>query len=95
MSFARRCAATAQKLEGILSQSRRHSATEAVANVLVGFLVALAIQLTIFPAFELVVSLPQNLTIAFVFTFASLLRSYCLRRGFNWWASRPRRELDR
>jgi hypothetical protein len=78
-----------------VSQSRRHSVTEAVTNVLVGFMVALAVQIAIYPVFGLAVTLLQNLEIAAIFTFVSLLRSYCLRRGFNWWASRPRRELDR
>jgi len=63
--------------------------------VLVGFVVALAVQFALFPALGLPVTLLQNLGIAFVFTFISLARSYVLRRGFNWWSTRPRRELRR
>lgn len=64
-------------------QTRVQSAIEAVANVVVGFLVALASQLIVFPLFGIHVPFSSNLAIGAWFTVISLLRSYVLRRWFN------------
>ena len=56
---------------------------EAVANVLVGYTVALASQLVIFAAYDVRLSLGQNAMIGVWFTLISLVRSYALRRFFN------------
>lgn len=66
-----------------MSQSRRHSALEAVANVLVGYWVAIAAQVAIFPLFGIHSSMQDNLLIGGLFTVVSLVRSYALRRLFN------------
>ena len=66
-------------------QSRRHSAIEAVANVFIGYWVAVATQFVVFPWFGLAVDLASNLTIGAIFTVVSLVRSYGLRRLFNLW----------
>lgn len=73
-----------------MTQSRRHSAIESVANVAIGYLVALGTQLVVFPALGIAVKLSQNITIGLIFTGVSLVRSYALRRAFNRW-HRPRR----
>lgn len=64
-------------------QSRSMSAVEAVANVAVGYAVAVATQLAVFPLFGLQVAIMDNLAIGAIFTVVSLARSYCLRRLFN------------
>jgi len=64
-------------------QSRTMSLIEAVANVLVGYGVAVATQAVVFPLFGLHASLDQNLAIGLIFTVVSLARSYALRRIFN------------
>lgn len=64
-------------------QSRLMSLVEAGANVAVGFLVALATQLVVFPVFGLEATLGQNLAIGGVFTAVSVVRSYLLRRAFE------------
>ena len=66
-----------------MKQSRRMSLVEALANVAVGFGVAVATQVIVFPIFGLRASLADNLTIAAVFTLASIARSYALRRLFE------------
>lgn len=71
-----------------MTQSRRHSALESVANVAVGYGVALATQLVVFPALGIPVRLSQNVAIGAIFTVVSLVRSYCLRRVFNRWHRR-------
>ena len=64
-------------------QSRRMSLVEVIANVAVGFLVALLTQIIVFPLFGLQVSLGDNLAIGGLFTIASIVRSYILRRIFE------------
>ena len=66
-----------------MRQSRVMSLIEAVANVVVGYLVAVAVQMLIFPVFGLTVTVRQNLAIGLVFTAVSILRSYALRRLFE------------
>lgn len=70
-----------------MSQSRAHSALEAVANVAVGYGVAVATQAAVFPLFGLHASAGQHLAIGAIFTVVSLVRSYALRRLFNRWPS--------
>jgi hypothetical protein len=64
-------------------QSRTMSLIEALANVLVGYGVAVTTQVMVFPLFGLHASLDQNLAIGLIFTVVSLVRSYALRRLFN------------
>jgi len=63
-------------------QSRWMSLVESVANVLVGYIVAVATQYLVFPLFGLHATLSQNLMIGLIFTGVSLVRSYLLRRAF-------------
>lgn len=67
-------------------QTRRMSLIESVANMLIGYLVALGAQLLVFPAMGIPVTLNQNIVIGVVFTAVSLARSYLLRRLFNGFA---------
>ncbi len=64
-------------------QSRTMSLVEALPNVFVGYGVAFATQVMVFPLFGLHASLDQNLAIGLIFTIVSLVRSYILRRVFN------------
>ena len=69
-----------------MTQTRKHSAIEAVVNVLIGYWVSFLTQLAIFPIFGIKISLVQNLWIGVIFTVVSLVRSYALRRLFNYWS---------
>lgn len=64
-------------------QTRLQSAIEAVANVFVGYLVAILSQIVVFPWFGIHIPLSSNLAIGAWFTVISLVRSYVLRRWFN------------
>lgn len=66
-----------------MSQSRALSAIESIANVGVGYGVALLSQLVIFPLFDIQIPFSSNLAIGAWFTVISLVRSYVLRRWFN------------
>ena len=64
-------------------QSRRMSLIEAIANVAVGYAVAVLTQIVVFPVFGLNVSLSENLVIGSIFTAVSICRSFTLRRVFE------------
>jgi hypothetical protein len=66
-----------------MTQSRRMSLVEAVSNTVIGYLLALIVQLIAFPLFGLDVSLADNIAIALLFTAVSIARSYTLRRLFE------------
>ena len=64
-------------------QSRLHSLIESASNIAIGYLVALASQIAVFPMFDIHVSIGDNLAIGAWFTVISLIRSYAVRRLFN------------
>jgi hypothetical protein len=64
-------------------QSKKLSFIEAIINTITGFIVSLLIQLVIYPAMNIPVKFSQNIIITFVFTIASILRGYFVRRFFN------------
>ncbi len=66
-----------------MKQSRLMSLVEAVANVLVGYGVAVVTQMLIFPIFGLHTTLAQNLKMGAIFTAVSIARSFALRRVFE------------
>jgi hypothetical protein len=66
-----------------MKQSRLMSLVESLANVLVGYGVAVATQMAVFPLFDLAVSVTENLLIGLIFTVVSIVRSYALRRWFE------------
>jgi len=66
-----------------MTQSRRMSLVEAITNVAVGYALAVATQIVVFPWFGLHPSLGDNLALGAVFVGISLVRSYALRRLFE------------
>lgn len=66
-----------------MKQSRAMSLVEAIANVIVGYGVAVITQILIFPVFGLQTTLAQNLKMGAVFTGISIIRSFALRRLFE------------
>lgn len=68
-----------------MSQTRKASAVESVANVAIGYGIAVSAQTVIFPMFGVHVSTSDHLAIGALFTVVSLVRSYALRRLFNGW----------
>ena len=67
-----------------IGQSRMESFAEAVFNVSIGFMVAIATQLAVFPLFGIHIGVSENLLIGSIFTVVSIVRSYAVRRLFNW-----------
>jgi len=66
-----------------MTQSRRMSLVEAATNTVVGYLLAVGVQLLAFPVFGIAVTIADNLVIALLFTTVSIARSYALRRLFE------------
>lgn len=76
-----------------MGQSRRASAVEATTNIVVGFIVSYLVWvLIVVPLYHLPVSHTDNFIITCIFTVASWIRSYTLRRVFN---RRTLREMGR
>lgn len=65
-------------------QSPRQSLLEALTNTVIGFVIAFAAQLFIMHWYAIPTTLTQDLYITIFFTGISILRSYALRRLFNY-----------
>lgn len=61
------------------------SLVESVANTGAGFLVSLVLQLSLFSLMAIETTTTQNLLMSGVFTIASLVRGYLMRRLFLRW----------
>lgn len=68
-----------------MSQSRLGSLVEAIINTVIGFSINYIANLCIFPLFGLHISLMDNLLMGFIYTAISVIRSYCVRRWFNYY----------
>lgn len=86
------CSAIAAMGAENMTQSRRASLLESAANIAVGYGVAVAAQVVVFPMFGINVPLSDNLQIGGLFTLVSLVRSYCLRRLFNKMPARGKKQ---
>lgn len=64
-------------------QSKVDSLIESISNILIGYIVAIISQLLVFPLFDIVIPLADNLLIGLYFTGISLVRSYAICRLFN------------
>ena len=64
-------------------QSRKGSGVEALANVAIGYGIAVGAQMVIFPLFDVHLQHSQHFLMGGLFTIVSLVRSYVLRRVFN------------
>ena len=67
-----------------MKQSRLMSLVEAIANVVVGYGIAVVTQLVVFPWFGLPAHLDDALAIGAIFTAVSVARAFALRRLFEW-----------
>lgn len=71
-------------------QSRAMSLVEALANVAVGFVVAVLTQRAVFPLFGIQTDWSVDFAIGGLFTVMSIVRSYIMRRLFERIAGRSR-----
>ncbi|GGG36273.1 MULTISPECIES: DUF7220 family protein [Hyphomicrobiales] len=66
-----------------MKQSRTMSLVESLANVAVGYGVAVITQMLVFPLFGLSTTLADNMAMGAIFTVVSIARSFTLRRVFE------------
>jgi len=66
-----------------MTQSRHMSLIESATNVVVGYVLAIATQIVVFPWFGFETGLREHLTIGLAFVGVSLVRGYVLRRVFD------------
>ena len=66
-----------------MKQTHTMSLIEAATNVVVGYMLAIATQLLVFPLFGIEAALGEHLAIGLVFVAVSLARGYLLRRLFE------------
>jgi hypothetical protein len=66
-----------------MTQSRTMSLAEAITNVIVGYVLAIATQVVVFPWFGIRTGMTEHLTIGLAFVVVSLVRGYLLRRLFE------------
>ena len=66
-----------------MRQSRRMFLAEAAANVVIGYILAVATQIVVFPLFGIQIVLADDLAIGGIFALVSLLRGFMLRRVFE------------
>jgi len=66
-----------------MTQTKKKSAIETITQTLSGLLVSMLIQIVLYPAMGIPVTLGQNVIITAVFFVASLIRGYVVRRLFN------------
>jgi hypothetical protein len=68
-----------------MSQTRLSSLAETCLSIAIGFLVSLVITAWLLPAYGHPVSLSDNIQITAIYTVASIVRGYLVRRAFNRW----------
>ena len=68
-----------------MTHSRRMSLAVAATNVIVGYALAVGMQIVVFPVFGIHIALGDQLAIGLAFTGESLERGYLLRRLFERW----------
>ena len=66
-----------------MKQSRKHSAIETTTGTVAGFMVSLVLTYFVLPLWGLVPSMGQAVEITIIYTIASLIRGYVIRRIFN------------
>jgi len=66
------------------SQSKKHSMIEAFANVAIGYGISVLANMLVLPLFGFKVSAADAAGMGLIFTAISIVRSYYVRRLFNW-----------
>lgn len=66
-----------------MTQNKKQSLIESIAQTIIGLVTSFLIQIIIYPALNIPVTLSQNIIITFVFFAVSILRGYLVRRYFN------------
>ena len=71
-----------------MKQTRIMSLLETLASIAIGFAVSVVITAIVMPAYGHHVTIGDNLQITAIFTVASIIRGYLVRRAFIRWGRR-------
>lgn len=78
-----------------MSQSKLASMVEVATNMAVGFIVSVYAQAVIFPLYGFsTLTIKENVQIVTIFTIISMVRSYLVRRFFNWLTARKEAQCE-
>ena len=66
-----------------MKQSKLQSLGESFITVGSGLVIAVIIQLLVFPLYDIEITLFENIQLATIFTISSIIRVYIVRRCFN------------
>ena len=66
-----------------MKQSKLQSLGESYTTVGSGLVIAVIIQLLVFPLYDIEITLFENIQLATIFTISSIIRVYVVRRCFN------------
>ena len=66
-----------------MKQSKIQSLSESFTTVGSGLVIAILIQILIFPLYNIEITLFENIQLATIFTISSIIRVYVIRRCFN------------
>lgn len=66
-----------------MNQTRLQSLIETCCSTAIGYVVAIASQLVLFPLFDIHIELSTNFVLGAWFTVISVARGYVIRRWFN------------
>lgn len=66
-----------------MSQSKLGSIVEALTHTAIGFVISILLSIVIYPMFGHTFTLMENIGITAIFTAASIIRGYVIRRFFN------------
>ena len=65
-------------------QSKKQSFIESLTSVGIGWLIGVILNMLVLPLFDYDVSLTDGVLISIIFTAVSVIRSYAIRRFFNY-----------
>ncbi len=71
-------------------QTKRQSFVEALTNAVISYLVVVFAGVVVYPLYGMHPSLADNFQLTAVFTVISIIRSYLVRRFYNWRHHEPR-----
>ena len=64
-------------------QTKKLALIETIVGVITGFIISFILTATVFPLFDINISIETNLKVTIIFTIVSIVRGYTLRRIFN------------
>ncbi len=78
-----------------MSQSKKGSMIEAVIGSVIAFTISMLAQAVIYPLYGVYFTFLENFSLTMIFTVISIIRSYFVRRMFNWFQTRAVKQSPR